>query len=242
MEPPSIFTNTIGIFLVGWCLKIVTKRWILVKAGEKFFQAGGWRGIYATIPIFSGIINMATNKLAVFMIFSPLNFKGKEFPSRKEGQPGTLIGWQGIVPSKVKKMASDIADTVLTDLLDLNEVFSRIDSTILATLLTPKLSSVIDIIIKKEIFGDGNKNLSQFTSLYEKVIKDKTQTIVKRLIDKIKKNPSRYIDVKQMVVDDLVADKQLICDLFQKCGREELKFIVSTGLWGGMLLGLCVYT
>jgi hypothetical protein len=108
----------------------------------------------------------------------------------------------------------------------------------LATLLTPKLSSVIDIIIKKEIFGDGNKDLSQFTSLYEKFIKDKTQTMVKRLIDKIKKNPSRYIDVKQMVVDDLVADKQLICDLFQKCGREELKFIVTTGLWGGMLLGI----
>ena len=33
-------------------------------------------GIYATIPIFSALINMATNKLAVWMIFSPLNFKG----------------------------------------------------------------------------------------------------------------------------------------------------------------------
>jgi uncharacterized membrane protein YheB (UPF0754 family) len=238
MEPPSIFKNTIVIFLVGWCLKIFTKRWILVKAGEKFFRAGGWTGIYFSIPILSGIINMATNKLAVFMIFSPLTFKGKEFLSRKEGQPGTLIGWQGIVPSKVKKMAGDIADTVLTDLLDLNEVFARIDSAKLASLLTPKLSSVIDIIIKKRIFGDGNKDLLQFTSLYEKVIENKTQTIVKRLIDKIKKNPNRYIDVKQMVVDDLVADKQLICDLFQKCGREELKFIVSTGLWGGMFLGL----
>jgi hypothetical protein len=37
---------------------------------------GGWRGIYATIPIFSALINMATNKLAVWMIFSPLDFKG----------------------------------------------------------------------------------------------------------------------------------------------------------------------
>ena len=44
---------------------------------QMIFQlAGGWMGIYATIPIFSALINMATNKLAVWMIFSPLNFKG----------------------------------------------------------------------------------------------------------------------------------------------------------------------
>ena len=34
-------------------------------------------GIYATIPLLSGLINMATNKLAVWMIFSPLNFIGR---------------------------------------------------------------------------------------------------------------------------------------------------------------------
>lgn len=39
-------------------------------------MTGGWRGIYATIPIFSALINMVTNKLAVWMIFSPLDFKG----------------------------------------------------------------------------------------------------------------------------------------------------------------------
>ena len=39
-----------------------------------------------------------------------------------------------------------------------------------------------------------------------------------------------------MVVANLVADKRLIVDLFQKCGREELKFIVTTGLWGGRII------
>lgn len=33
---------------------------------------------------------------------------GSEWLKRKEGQPGTLFGWQGIVPAKVKKMGGDI--------------------------------------------------------------------------------------------------------------------------------------
>ena len=44
------------------------------------------------------------------------------------------------------------------------------------------------------------------------------------------------MDIKKMVVANLVADKRLIVDLFQKCGREELKFIVTTGLWGGKII------
>ena len=41
------------------------------------------------------------------------------------------------------------------------------------------------------------------------------------------------MDIKAMVVSDLANDKRLIVDLFQKCGRDELKFIVTTGFWGG---------
>ena len=40
MKLPSIYLNTIGIFLLGWCLKMFTKRWLAIKAGEKFLKAG----------------------------------------------------------------------------------------------------------------------------------------------------------------------------------------------------------
>jgi hypothetical protein len=44
-----------------------------------------------------------------------------------------------------------------------------------------------------------------------------------------------------MVVADLVADKRLIVELFQRCGRDELKFIVTTGLWGGSYVTCRLY-
>ena len=40
LQAPSILFNTIGIFAVGWCMKIFTRRWLAIKAGEKFLRAG----------------------------------------------------------------------------------------------------------------------------------------------------------------------------------------------------------
>ena len=42
----------------------------------------------------------------------------------------------------------------------------------------------------------------------------------------------------RQLLGELQQNKKLIVDLFQKCGRDELKFIVNTGLWGGMALGV----
>ena len=91
----GLLVRALSIVLFGWCVKAFARQWTAVKAADKFFRAGGWRGIYATIPIIAGLLNLATNKLAVWMIFSPLEFVGKELWPRQEGQPGTLFGWQG---------------------------------------------------------------------------------------------------------------------------------------------------
>lgn len=40
LKLPSVYINTIGMFALGWVMKTFTKRWILVKAGKKFINAG----------------------------------------------------------------------------------------------------------------------------------------------------------------------------------------------------------
>ena len=182
---------------------------------------------------------MATNKLAVWMIFNPIEFVGKEWLKRKEGQPGTLFGWQGIVPAKVKKMGGDIANTILNDLLDVRSVFSKIDSELLAKLLTPKLFPIADAVVKKRVFGTDKIRLSDAPGeFYEGILRKRLRVSIKRVIDRIKADPEDYVDIRSLVTRELTRDKQLVVDLFQRCGRDELKFIVNIGLWGGMALGL----
>ena len=40
LKLPSVYINTIGMFALGRVMKTFTKRWIFVKAGKKFFNAG----------------------------------------------------------------------------------------------------------------------------------------------------------------------------------------------------------
>jgi hypothetical protein len=69
--------------------------WVAQRAGEKFRSRAG---LYLTIPAIAGLLNWATNKLAVWMIFNPQNFIGF---GQRPGEPLGWCGWQGIVPAKV---------------------------------------------------------------------------------------------------------------------------------------------
>lgn len=40
LKLPSICLNTMGILFLGWSMKMFTKRWLAIKAGEKFMKAG----------------------------------------------------------------------------------------------------------------------------------------------------------------------------------------------------------
>ena len=81
---------------------------------------------YLTIPLAAGAVGWVTNKLAVDMIFYPIEFGGlrlRTYPN----QPLGWIGWQGIVPAKAAIMAQRITDLVTTKLLNVKQVFNRLD-------------------------------------------------------------------------------------------------------------------
>lgn len=182
--------TTLSVLIATWCVRAFSKQFVATKAAAKFTKAGGWRGIYATIPIISGLLNLATNKLAVWMIFSPIEFVGKALWPRQEGQPGTLFGWQGIVPAKVKKMGGDIADLLLNQLLDIKAIFSRLDSVRLAKLLTPRLTPTVSAITKQEFFGSTTWDLGEgWNEIYDGVIKQKTESIMIRIVSQVRLLP-----------------------------------------------------
>lgn len=236
----SIMLPALSISL-GYIMKVVIRKWIRSNAGLRFQQAGGWFGIYATIPILSGIVNMVTNKLAVWMIFNPIEFMGIEFVERREGQPVGFIGWQGIVPCKVRKMGNDVAETLLS-LIDLRKIFSRLSSEKLATDLLHNLVPVCDeqirTLIKPVYRLEQTSPIYNVGKFYTNYLKLRLKSCLVRIITVLQQNPAEYLDLKTSVVNSLVLDKKIIVELFQKCGREELKFIVTTGLWGGFILGL----
>lgn len=75
------------------------------------------------------------------------------------------------------------------------------------------------------------------TTLVGRVIAGKAQRVVKRVVGRVRKDPLKYCALKKSVVEDMAARRRTICELFQRCGRDELKFIVDVGLVGGAALG-----
>jgi hypothetical protein len=108
-------------------------KWVAERAGDKFRRQAA---LYLTIPAIAGVLNWATNKLAVWMIFNPESFAGIPVISRaRPGEPLGFFGWQGIVPAKVRKMGGSIVDMTINELLDVRSVFSRVDPKKVADLM-----------------------------------------------------------------------------------------------------------
>ena len=55
----------------------------------------------------------------------------------------------------------------------------------------------------------------------------------------VKEHIEDVFDLKTMVVTKLVENKQLLNDVFQKCGDKELVFVANSGFYFGFLFGLC---
>ena len=72
---------------------------------------------YLTIPLAAGAVGWVTNKVAVEMIFYPIEYFGVAL-RRWVNQPLGVVGWQGIVPCKAGVMAERLVDMITTRLLD----------------------------------------------------------------------------------------------------------------------------
>lgn len=228
--------------------KACVKQWVLVGAGRKFVDAGGWFGVYATIPLIAGIVNMITNKISVWMIFNPINYAGLELIKRPEGSPLGIFGWQGIVPARVSRMGPDIAKTLIS-LVNLRRIFNRLSSEKMTSVISPELEPLVDKFVRNKLkdpetnpllvsFASDSGVYSGFNSFYKKTLANRLSGAVNYIIRTVQMDPEKYLDLQESVVDALVKDKRIICELFQACGKSELDFIVKFGLGGGGVLGV----
>jgi uncharacterized membrane protein YheB (UPF0754 family) len=185
-----------------------------------------------SIPVIAGLVGISTNWLAIKLTFYPLEFRG--IPP--------LLGWQGIIPSKARKMAEISVDSTLSRLGSVSEIIEQMNPAIigqhiLAT-LTPRLEELVDEIMRKRhrtLWQNLPKPIKQIA--YSRV-KAEVPRIVDNLVSDITPKIESLFDLKAMVIDHLEQDKQLLNRIFLECGRDEFSFIIRSGLWFGFLFGL----
>ena len=186
----------------------------------------------ATIPVVAAVIGYATNWLAVKMTFKPVDFVGIE----------PYLGWQGIIPSKARKMASIAVDASLAKLATLSEIFEEMDPDRIAEHLLktiePRIDQLTEAIIRERepgLWDDLPRPVK--IALIERVRRRLPSTI-DALVDDMVDHIEHLLDLRLMVVRKMAEDRTLLNRTFWEVGREEFRFIIRSGAYFGGLLGL----
>jgi uncharacterized membrane protein YheB (UPF0754 family) len=185
------------------------------------------------IPFTYGFVGWVTNWLALKMTFYPLHFWG--IPP--------YLGWQGIIPRKAHKMAVKAVDVITEKLMNIEEVFSRVDPKQFEEKVYPLLKNAI--IESTEKFG--NSIHAELWASIPLIIKNEIHASVERssratmrnVILSLRSQIADYIDVKGIVLHCLTGKNVgLVVEVFQSVGKPEFKFIERSGFYFGFILGL----
>lgn len=194
------------------------------------FLRNNW--VFGLIPVISAFVGWITNVLALRMTFYPLKFIG--IPP--------YLGWQGIIPSKAGSMAGKAVDLITKNLVRIEDQFANIDAHRVVKEMAPELDRVSRKIIEEVMTAQAQTlwlTLPKYVKeqLYDTVAADLPLT-VEELMQEIKSNISDLFDLRGMVITTLVKDKNLLNQMFLKCGEEEFKFIEKSGAYFGFAFGL----
>ena len=185
---------------------------------------------YILIPIINAVVGWGTNWLALKMTFYPLEFVG--IPP--------FGGWQGIIPSKAKEMAGKSVDMLTDKLLDVQELFERVEPARIAEEMESEVKRLSKKIIDEVMMAQAPLIWRPLPKAAKKVVYEKASEnlpeVVEEMMGDIKENIDELFDVKRMVVEILIDNKQLLNDMFEECGKKEFKFIERSGIYFGSSL------
>lgn len=187
---------------------------------------------YATIPVIAGVIGYGTNWVAVRMTFHPLEFRG--IPP--------YLGWQGIIPSRSKKMAAIAVDSTLSKLGTLTEILEEMDPEQIADHLIeharPLVPAMVEEFAQRENPGLWNTLPPPVKQAIVARVQAQLPKAAKGLMRDTTEHIDQLLDLRMMVIDLLGERPDLTNRMFLEAGAPEFRFIINSGLWFGFTLGL----
>jgi uncharacterized membrane protein YheB (UPF0754 family) len=209
-----------------------------------------------TVPIFTGVIGYVTNWSGVLMLFQPLRFYGVRIPGLKVLFPflprrvqvipavskDGHFGWQGIVPSRVDKMASIATDKALSKVGSMSDFYREFDPDKIANHLAAtaqvEIRGVVERIMEREhpqLWHDLPPMLKE--AVHTRV-RQQLPSIVRSITDEIGEHVDQLIDAKLMVIGYFRQHPELMNAVFRDIGQRELRFMQNFGFYFGVPMGV----
>lgn len=212
---------------------------------------------FLSIPVFTGVIGWLINWSGLWMLFSPVTFKGVRVPGMRElasvlprkvqEVPGVLqggVGWQGIVPARAAKMGSIAVDKAIAKLGTPAEFYQQLEPDRIAehivTVFRPEIPELVDQVMRQEyprLWRDLPAPVKE--AVYQRV-QSQLPSVVGRVTTEIGVHIDQLLDPKIMVIDHFRENPALVVRIFRDFGQRELNLMVAFGFVFGFLLGIPV--
>lgn len=188
--------------------------------------------VYASMPFIAALIGYVTKRVAIEMMFRPLEFVGIR----------PFLGWQGVLPANAERMAATATEMLTNNLVDPKEIFSRLDPDQVAKEIERPLLRVVEDVTR-EVMEQYQPRLWEMLPVgAQQLLLNRVQAEAPKAIAKIMREISNNIedvlDLKHMVVTNLVRDKALLNRLIRDISRPEMTFIARSGIVFGFYLGI----
>lgn len=209
-----------------------------------------------SIPLFTAVIGYVTNWTGIWMLFSPLEFRGVRIPGLARIGPALprrlrlvplglaegRLGWQGIIPSRAAKMGSIAVDKGLSRLggaadfyrqLQPDEIAARLERE-----LSPQVPELVDEAIRARYGGLWDRVPAGAKRSIERRVQDELPAALRRVTVRIGDDVDELLDIKLMVIRRMAERPQLANRVFQEVGERELQMIIRLGFVFGFVLGI----
>ncbi|MPY79475.1 MAG: DUF445 domain-containing protein [Actinophytocola sp.] len=188
--------------------------------------------VYASIPFIAALIGYVTKRVAIEMMFRPLEFVGIE----------PYLGWQGVLPANAHRMATIATETLTRSLVDTREIFARLDPEQIAKEIEGPLLDAVDEVTREVMEQYQPQLWEMLPTRAQRMllarVRAQSPKAIAKLMRQISDNIDDVFDIKHMVVTNLVRDKALLNRLIRDISRPEMSFIARSGIYFGFALGM----
>ena len=209
-----------------------------------------------TVPLFTGVIGYVTNWSGVLMLFKPLRFHGFRVPGLKLLWPflprrmqvipaiskDGRFGWQGIVPSRVDKMASIATDKALSKVGSIGDFYRELEPDRIADHLVAtarvEIREIVERILEREhpnLWHDLPPVLKEAVFVR---VEQQLPAIVHSVTDQIGEHIDQLIDAKLMIIRYFREHPAMMNSVFMDIGAKELRFMKNSGFYFGVPMGV----
>jgi len=209
-----------------------------------------------SVPLFTGVIGYITNWTGVLMLFQPMRFHGVRLPGLKfmysylprrvQVIPaitrGGRFGWQGIIPSRVSKMASISVDKALLKVGSIGDFYREFEPDKIADHIAAtargEIRGVVERIMEREHPQLWHDLPPVIKSAVHARIQQKLPVIVRGLTEQLGEYIDQLIDAKLLVIRHFEEHPELMNDMLRQVGRKELRFMQNFGFYFGFPMGI----